>query len=407
MNAFIARQPIFDINNNVIAYELLFRSGYENAYNNIDGNKATLNVIGNSFYGFNFRKITDNKKAFINFTEKLISSEIATILPKEYVAIEILENIEPTDEIINACEKLKKQGFILALDDFVFDKKYYKLIEIVDLIKVDFMSTKGIDRKKIFDLLKINNKIKFLAEKVENKEEYNEAAYYGYTYFQGYYFSKPVVLSTRSVSTNETTALRILKLINDKDFNFSDLEVLILQDVSIVYKLTKLINSSTYCIKNKIKSIKYAIALLGEKEIVKWLYVILLNDLKGNNPEELIKVSLQRARFCELICNMSIYKGKSFIAYVTGLFSVMDAILNCSMESVIEDIYINDEIKEALIGKENILNIILNLAISFEKGEWENAEGYANKINIDINEVSTIYLETLKWVDDIEYNQNA
>jgi len=402
MEVFLARQAIFDRSNNVIAYELLFRNGYENFYNSVDGNKATLNVIANSFYELNFKRVADNKRAFINFTEELINDEIATILPFKDVVIEILEDVEPTDQIISACKKLKEQGFTLALDDFVFDKKYNKLIKLIDIIKVDFLITKGCDRKKIFDLLKINNKIEFLAEKVESIEEYNEAMYFGYTYFQGYYFSKPIILSDKSVHNNENIALKILKLVNNKDFNFSDLELLILKDVGLSYKLTKLINSSAYGAKNKYNSIKYAITFLGEKEIVKWLYVVILNDLKGNKPNELLKVSLQRAKFCELICNMSIYKEKTFLAYITGLFSAMDAILNCSMESVVNDIYLPDEVKDGLIGVENTLNLILKVVISYQKGEWENVMFYAKIIEVDINEISQIYLEALKWADNIQ-----
>ena len=404
MKVFLARQAIFDRSNNVIAYELLFRNGYENVYNCVDGNKATLNVIANSFYELNFKRVTDNKRAFINFTEELIHDEIATILPFKDVVIEILEDVEPTDEIISACKRLKEQGFTLALDDFVFDKKYNKLVELIDIIKVDFLITKGYDRKKIFDLLKINNEIKFLAEKVESIEEYNEAMYFGYTYFQGYYFSKPIILSEQSVHNNENIALKILKLVNNKDFNFSDLESLILKDVGLSYKLTKLIKSSAYGARNKVNSIQYAIAFLGEKEIVKWLYVVILNDLKGNKPNELIKVSLQRAKFCELICNNSICKEKTFLAYITGLFSVMDAILNCSMESVINDIYLHDEVKDGLIGVENTLNLILKVVISHEKGEWENTMLYAKMIEVDINEISQIYLEALKWADFVQHN---
>lgn len=404
MNVFVARQPIFDKKNNVVAYELLFRRGYENSYSNIDGNEATLSVIANSFYEFDFKTVVDNKKAFINFTEELIKEEIATILPPEYTVIEILETVEPTDEIINACKKLKGKGFILALDDFIFHEKYNKLIEIVDIIKVDFLITKGFERKKIFELLKINSKLKFLAEKVESIEEYNEAVYFGYTYFQGYYFSKPVILSKEHIPARRNTALKILKLVNNKDFNFADLEALILEDVGLSYKLTKLIKSSTYCIKNKIYSIRYAITFFGEKEIVKWLHIVLLNDLKGNNSNELVKVSLERAKFCELMCRMSIYKKKNFLAYMTGLFSVMDAILNRSMESVIKDIYLHEEVQDALIGKENELSIILKLAVSFSKGEWKDAEVYANKIDVDINKVPEVYLEVLKWVDNTQCN---
>lgn len=404
MHIFLARQPIFDRNKNVIAYELLFRNSNENVYNNVDGNQATLQVIANSFYEFDFKLVSDNKKVFINFTEKLITEEIATILPWQDVVIEILETIEPTEAVINACKKLKEKGFVLALDDFVFDEKYTELIKLIDIIKVDFIITKGDERKKIFDLLKINNNIKFLAEKVETIEEYNEAVYYGYDYFQGYYFSKPTILTTKSIPTNKYAGLEILKLINNEDFKYSDLEALILKDVGLSYKIIKLINSSAYYLRNEVNSIKYAITFLGEKEIVKWLYVVLLKDIKAKNADELIRISLQRAKFCESICNSSIYKEKAFSAYITGLFSVMDAILNCSMESIIKDLNISDEIKEGLIGEENILNMILKLAISYGRGEWENAEADAKKINVDMNRISEIYLETLNWTDSISFD---
>ena len=311
MDIFVARQPIFDRRNKVVAYELLYRNGYENFFGDTDGNEATMNVITNSFYTFGIKNIANNKKAFINFTEELLIKEIATILPCESMVVEILENIEPTDKVILACKRLKKRGFTLALDDFVFDKKYIKLVELADIIKVDFQITRGYERQNILELSKINKKIKFLAEKVENQEEYCEALELGYTYFQGYYFSEPVILSRKSIFANKNTALKILKLINKEEFNFNDLEALIMKDLGLSYKIMKLINSSIYYFRNKVSSIRYAITFLGEIEITKWLYVVLLNDLKGNNANELIKISLQRAKICEFICNMSIHKEKN------------------------------------------------------------------------------------------------
>ncbi|NMF05312.1 EAL and HDOD domain-containing protein [Clostridium beijerinckii] len=401
MDIFVARQPIFNRKNEVVAYELLFRNGQNNFYNNANGDEATLKVIANTFYTFDFKDITDNKKAFINFTEELIKKEIATILPKEYVVIEILENIEPNDEIVDACKRLKKRGFILALDDFVFHTKYIKLIEIADIIKIDFRITTGGERKKVFELKKINNKIKFLAEKVENKDEYDEALKLGYSYFQGYYFSKPIVLSRKNIPTNKDTAIKILKLINKDDFDFNKLEELIIKDLGLSYKIIKLINSSAYCLKNEVRSIRYAIALLGRKEIIKWLYVVLLNDLKENNTDELIKVSLQRAKLCELICNMSEYKNNVYSAYMVGLFSVMDAILNCSIEVILKELYIDDEIKEGLIEKDNFLNKILKLAINYEKGQWENVEFYTKEIGVNDNKLTEAYIDAIKWADDV------
>ncbi len=402
MDIFVARQPIFNRKNEVVAYELLFRNGQNNFYNNANGDEATLKVISNTFYTFDFKDITDNKKAFINFTEELIKKEIATILPKEYVVIEILENIEPTDEIVDACKRLKKKGFILALDDFVFHNKYIKLIEIADIIKIDFKITKGYGRKKVVEhIKKINNSIKFLAEKVENKEEYDEALGLGYSYFQGYYFSKPIVLSRKNIPTNKDTAIKILKLINKDDFDFNKLEELIIKDLGLSYKIIKLINSSAYCLKNEVRSIKYAIALLGRKEIIKWLYVVLLNDLKEDNTDELIKVSLQRAKLCELICNMSEYKNNVYSAYMVGLFSVMDAILNCSIEVILRELYIDDQIKDGLIENDNFLNKILKLAINYEKGQWESVEFYTKEIGVSDNNLAEAYIDSIKWADDV------
>jgi c-di-GMP-related signal transduction protein len=404
MDIFLARQPIFDRSNKVIAYELLFRNSCENIYCNTDGNEATLNVIVNSFYTFGIKNITNNKKVFINFTEELIKKEIVTLLPSEQVVVEILENIEPTDEIILACKKLKEKGYTLALDDFVFDEKYIKLIKLIDIIKVDFKITKGYERKRLFELLKINHKIKFLAEKVENKEEYNEAFKMGYIYFQGYYFSKPVVLSRKSIFVHKNIGLKILKLINKEEFSFRDLEVLIMKDLGLSYKIMKLINSSVYYLRSKVSSIRQAITFLGEIEIRKWLYIILLNDLKGNNTNELIRVSLQRAKLCEFICGMSIHKEKKFSAYMTGLFSVVDAILNCPIKVIISDLCIVDEVKDGLLEEKSPLNAILRLVINYENGEWENVGIYAEEIGIGTSRIPSLYIESLRWADNILCN---
>ncbi|NRT77870.1 EAL and HDOD domain-containing protein [Clostridium beijerinckii] len=401
MDTFIARQPIFDRNNEVVAYELLFRNGHNNFYNNSNGDEATLNVIANSFYAFDFKGIIDNKKAFINFTEELIKEEIATILPSEYVVIEILENIEPSEEFISSCKRLKEKEFIIALDDFTFDIRYIKLVQLADIIKIDFKITKGVERKKVFELLRINSKLKFLAEKVENKEEYHEALKLGYTYFQGYYFSKPTILSTQNIPANKDTRLKILKLINKDDFDFNHLEALIIKDLGLSYKLTKLINSSAYGIKNKVSTIKHAITLLGKKEIIKWLYIVLLNDLKESDIDEVVKVSLQRAKMCESICDMSIYQEKINSAYMVGLFSVMDAILNCSIEIIIKELYLSNEIKEGLIEQNSPLNKVLKLTISYEKGQWEDVLFYAKEIKINENKIPEVYLESVRWADEI------
>ncbi|MFL0198175.1 EAL and HDOD domain-containing protein [Clostridium sp. WILCCON 0269] len=203
MDIFIARQPIFDRFNKIYGYELLFRDDIKkNKFSENNGDKATIEVIRNSVFYIGINRVTENKMAFINFTENILTSEIFSIISPETVVIEILENVKPSNEVINACKILKQNGFILALDDFVLNEEHKKFIDFADIIKVDFRVTQGYDRKKIINDVK-SKKIKFLAEKVETANEFNEALQYGYTYFQGYYFGKPTIISGKKISEDK------------------------------------------------------------------------------------------------------------------------------------------------------------------------------------------------------------
>ena len=300
MEVFLARQPILDRFNKLFAYELLFRDSERNTYQGEDGDKATIDVIKNTFTNIGIEKVTGNKKAFINFTENILKSDIFEVLPPKSVIIEILEDIEPTGEIVELCRKLKKQGYVIALDDFVYSEKYLELFEIVDIIKVDFKITKGSERKNVINQVN-SSRIKFLAEKVETIEDFNEAVTYGYEYFQGYYLSKPLMISGKKIAENKAIYIQILKEINNENFSIESMENLIKRDVSLSFKLLKLINSSYYSFTSEIKSLKQALALLGEKEIKKWLYLIVFQTMGENKPEVIIIDSLTRERFAEII----------------------------------------------------------------------------------------------------------
>ncbi|WP_446899005.1 EAL and HDOD domain-containing protein [Clostridium sp. LBM24168] len=196
MDTFLARQPIMDKSGNIIGYEILFRSNdRSNRYNFSDGDEATIKVIQNTLINIGMCKIVGNKKAFINFTKNILKSDLYSIISFRNVVIEILENVSPIEEIIDSCKILKRSGFTIALDDFVFNDKYVELIELVDIIKVDFLITKGVERRKVINTVKsINPNLKFLAEKVETLKDFDEAVSLGYSYFQGYYFSEPQII---------------------------------------------------------------------------------------------------------------------------------------------------------------------------------------------------------------------
>lgn len=400
MDIYVARQPIFDCNNKSIGYELLFRSNLENIYTGEDGDRSTLEVINNTFLSIGFDNVIGCKKAFINLSESLLMANFMTALPPKYVVIEILETVEPTTEVIERCKELKNIGYTLALDDFVFESKYNKLLDIVDIVKVDFTISDGVARKEIFKLVK-NKNIMFLAEKVETKQEYLEAISYGYTYFQGYFFCKPEIITGKDIPANKMIYLRLIKELNNKEFCVDKLEELIMKDVSITYKLLKMLNSSAFCIKTKITSIKLAINMLGQEEIVKWLYLLVIRGIGLDNPEELVTLSLERAKFCEQIAILSNNKQIAFNAYLTGMLSTMDAILNLPMEKILDELLIGENIRLALTKGSNTLGSIYMLVKDYEKGNWDRVTTLSYELDINKGDISSTYLNVLNWIKDM------
>ena len=191
MDIYLARQPIFDRKMKVLGYELLYRSSMENSYQGIDDNHATAQVINNTFLSMHFEDITSGTKAFINFSHDMIIKEIPLLLPKDEVVIELVERAEINEDLIKACRKLSEQGYTIALDDFYYNERFLPLLELAHIVKIEFSGMDIIKQKMLMDTYK--GKLKFLAEKIETRFEYQMALNMGYDYFQGYFFSKPVI----------------------------------------------------------------------------------------------------------------------------------------------------------------------------------------------------------------------
>lgn len=399
MEVLLARQPIFDINQNVFAYELLYRSGAGNYYDCDDGDKATLEVITSSLLLIGFEKLTRGKKAFINFTKNLLEGEVATYLPKETAVIEILENIDPDAKTIQACRKLKEMGFVLALDDFLCNEKYKPLIDLVDFIKVDFLNTDLSSRKDIINT--IGKHKKFLAEKVETLEDYTQAREIGYTYFQGYFFSKPVIVRGKDIPTYKMNYFRLMRVINKPDFDLESVEKLIRNDVALSYKLLRFINSAVFYLKSEIRSIKHALTLLGRKGTIKWISLIALKMIGEDKPNELIITALCRATFCELISAKVGFNDRSSDFFLLGMFSLIDAFLDQPLENILLDLPICEESKEALLGNDSPFKDPYELMIAYEKGDWERFHDLAGKLNLDEKEVADFYVSSLDMANKI------
>ena len=390
----MARQPIFDRKEKIFAYELLFRQGNQNYYNSVDGDRATGDVISNSFLTIGMDTLTGGKRGFINFTANLLKNQIAYSLPKESLGIEILENVEPDQDIILACKQLKEAGYLLVLDDFVFEPKFWPLIDLADIIKVDFLSTDVHERRNILQRVG-SREIKFLAEKVETRDDFVQALQMGYCYFQGYYFCKPVIISGKSIPLFKLNYLRLMEEINNSEVDFEKINTFIKGDVSLSYNLLKFINSSFFGLKTKINSIKQALVLLGLSEVRKWASIIVLQNIGEDKPDELIVNSVVRATFGEALARKTVLKDQASNIFLMGMFSLIDAFLDRPLADVLAELPLTNEIKRALLGEDNQIRAFLDLILAYEKADWVNFSVYAQKVHIDESEVPNLYLQAL------------
>lgn len=401
----MARQPVFDGNKNIYGYELLFRHGLENFFDEtLDKDYASSKVLLDSFLVFDLNVLTRGKRAFLNFTERVLLSEVAKSFHHNTIIIELLEMIEPTPEIVSVCKKLKNNGYLLALDDFQYHPRYLPLIQLADIIKVDFQLTRG--EKERQDIIKQGgDKAMYLAEKVETQDEYNLAKEMGYTYFQGYYFSKPVIVAGKEIPSHKLNLVQLLKEIHQPEMDFNKLGKIIQRDVSLAYKLLRFINSAAFGIPNEIHSIRHALNLLGVSEFKKWISLVLLSQIGSDKPNELMINSLIRAKFCELTAASIGQKAKAPHFFLMGLFSLIDAFLDHPKVEILQELPIPGDVKSAILEKEQQgkLSQVLRLIAHYEQSKWDTVAQVVTQLNIPENIVLSHYLTSIKWAHDCSF----
>jgi c-di-GMP-related signal transduction protein len=402
MEVYVARQPIFNKNKKLFGYELLFRDGLSNAFPDIDGDTATSKLLSNSFFSIGMNQLTSGKTAFINFTQSLLLNKIPMMFPSEKMMVEILEDVDPNEQVISACTDIAEAGYSLALDDFVFKNELQPLIELADIIKIDFMLTPIDEIQKMVDRFKGNN-IKLLAEKIETYEEFEKALSMGFMYFQGYFFSKPEIISGKEIAPSKITLLQIVGEANKKDCSFDKLEKLINRDVSISYKLLLYINSAFFKRACEISTIKHAIVLLGEMEIKRFISMVATAELASDKPDELVRTSIIRARFCELMGMHSQNGADISELFLMGLFSLIDAMLDNNMEDIMQTLPLSKNIKQALLEEKGDLADYLKLVSSYESANWETFSSIISKININEKKIPEFYQEAVNWADSYSF----
>lgn len=400
MEVYVARQPVFDRKMGIYGYELLYRRSRNNFFEGVNDDQATAELINNAFLVMRINELTNGTRAFINFSTELLVQEIPLMLPKEAVVVEILERVEPKASIINACKMLKSLGYVLALDDFVFHDSYLPLLEIADIVKIEFPTT-ALEKQR--QMLKSFTNIKFLAEKIETRKDYYTARELGYNFFQGYFFSKPVILSGNELVGLNANLIRLINEMNNEEPDYNKISQIIERDLGLSYKLLKLANSVFFASKYLITSIKQALVRIGSNEIKRWLYLLMLKEIQSVENKELIKNCLVRGKLMDLIATELGSSSNSLEFFMTGVFSSIDALLSRSMKDIVDELPLSASVREALLGRDNELRRMLNYILLLEAGSWTELENNTLYHYLNKEKYMLLYIESLKWAMELEY----
>ncbi len=400
-NCLIARQPILNRDEEVVSYELLFRSidSRESAAI-IDASQASANVILNTLSEFGLEQVIGRHKGFINVEFELLLSDSIEILPKERVVLELLESMQITPDLVKRCQELKDKGFFLALDDHQFDTAYEELYGIVEIIKVDLIQSPVEKLAKMIELFR-PYPVRLLAEKVETRESYLQCRDLGFEFFQGYYFAKPLIIEKKRIEGDASILLKLMRLLTE-DAELTEIEHSFCKSPGLTYKLLLLVNSVVIGMREKIQTIRHAVAILGRRRIKQWVQLALFaaDDSRGMmNP--LVEMAAVRASFMEqLAYRHPQLKGNRDApdqAFMIGILSILETIYDISIDEVVAVLNLSVEVKAALISKEGPFGRILALAELMERSLFGVTPDMIEDLGLTQNDVLTAQVKAYQW----------
>jgi len=385
----MARQPIFDRTQRVVAYELLYRNedDSENALFRDSG--ATSEVILNTYTSISDQGSLKRVPAFINLTRDLLVSDDFPELPRKNIVLEILEDIKVDREVIIAVHRLVKAGYRVALDDFEYKPEYIPLLKMAQIVKVDVKELSMEQVAEQVELLK-PYKVTLLAEKIETVEVLEQCNKLGFKLFQGHFLSKPQVVKGKKVDPNQAALFELVQELQNPNTTPERLENLIIRDPVLTYKLLRIVNSAAYALVRKVESLTEAIVMLGMAQIRKWATLIALTNQAGK-PEEICRNLLVRGRMCEEIATKSGYtNGGSF--FMVGMMSNLHVLLDIDQKTMLEQVPLGEDIKDAIALHEGDMGEVLMHVVNYEAGDWDLLP-----TDFDANLYENCYRLALDW----------
>ena len=356
-DVFVARQPIFDAQRSLYAYELLFRGGLENVCPAGDPNDAASHVLQAAWLTFGLGTLVGQNKAFVNFTRDLLVKGYGETLPVESTVIELLESVDGDTEVIESCESLKAKGYLIALDDFVYRPALEPLMAMADFVKIGFRDSDPEEQAAHVRRV-VAGEVKLLAETVETQDDFDRAVQLGFSHFQGYFFCRPQIIKRRALTGSRLTYLKLLQAVTAPDMDINELARIIQTDVSITHRFMKYLGNASFGFRGEIASVRQGLVLLGKEQTRRWVSLIALGEMGQDKSKEILVSAAVRAKLCE------------FLAPDAGL----------------------DDRKPDLF-----LLGALSLVESYERGDWSACGELSRSLGIAEAKVLERYREAVAW----------
>jgi EAL and modified HD-GYP domain-containing signal transduction protein len=397
VDVFVARQPIFDARGELFAYELLYRkTGSQTIAEGVSPDVMTSEVFIQAFLTIGLDKVASGQRAFLNFTREMLLRGMHRLVDPSLVVIELLETVAPTSDVVATCQDLVKAGYTLALDDFVYSPAYVPLLRIAKIVKLDVLGRSDAELRRAYgQVAPFGGTI--LAERVETKDVRDRCAQIGYRLFQGFYFSKPETLARRDLSAAQLTIIRLMKLLRDPNATDTEIDDGFRADLSLTYKLLRSVNSASLGGRG-IESIRHAVRLIGREELCNWLSLLLVTSVagKGGTEGELVRLALQRGRFCETI-GVTRRDRRSGALFMVGLFSLLDAILKLPLKEVLDRIDLAADIRAALLERTGPYALTLRLVEAYERADWPAVLSSCDALFVDKSILGELYTDAARW----------
>jgi c-di-GMP-related signal transduction protein len=403
---FLGRQSILNREQNLYAFELLFRSSKQNAAIISNDESATINVINRAFTDLGLENTIGKYKGFINLSAPLLMSDMIELLPKDKIVLEILETVEINPQLIKRCQQLKTTGFSLALDDFThLDAKFEPLLEIVDVVKLDIQLIPQEELEGLAVRLK-KWPVELLAEKVDSQDQVKKCMNMGFNYFQGYYFAKPVVITGKRLNHSELTLVRLLGMLSSERDDIN-VEQLFKKDPGLTVNLLRLTNSIAIGVPRQVTSVRRALLVLGQKQLRRWLQLLMFSlnsGPKGEFPSPLLQLAACRGKLMELLAKYVDRRNKDLedVAFLTGITSLMDTLMGMTMDKIIAQLNVVPEVRAAIMDHEGPLGRLFSLVEKLEQNDIDAVEILLLEIpQLTSHELNHCQAEALLWANSI------